>query len=992
MTQWTAAATRHVSSVSRACATPHSHDFISVQHALQAAKCSIKGGASSGAAGLTFTLPPMCIWGSSLHSHPYSNDCGQGHTGRYSGLSASCRYASIWSPIEAYLAELNNSTLQHAHLVSPATSTAQQPVFVSLRLFPDLSVAQLPTTFLQMPRSAQGGAAVAGASRSQFLRRHRRPAAPHEQPLEAILAMEEPWGSGADPQQTFSHALNGLREIGQRLLPQVPLILQLPTRLLVSQQFLEDLVTLLVQSGWRSVSFELPSTHQLYSPFQAHSSDSNGNGVSSSSRCSWSRAGRKTEGNAQVLSSQEDDGAIDAAWCRLPLLCTPWPALCRHAALGPSLRQLRRRDVVPFHILFSWALTEAKLFDSLEQSMVVDVTAPMPGAELAQATRQSPSSVGVPAEEARRAFHNQKPVPAPSSNRGGEEEEGDRNSRISDLTAQQHSVYMSENPTTSRGAGVVLSGDVMDAVRQHQSQESSVTRRRSCAISSSSAADLSHTDAAWRRAKTASPTNPTSKIQPAPPQSSVTEPEDAAAWILDTPPDHLRALIENSIAKSDAPDSPAALAPRQLLLQKVGQFMQHTLQHDAVESTRPVSDEPCTTTLGRSTDEDALAKEAAELEELMRQADNGAAASASVEHMMVEVQRYMREQAQRDRATVASRVYHSSGSQGTVQQQVSDEDAQTVPFPSAHNVWCQCGGYWACMRALLSDLTRATLVWTLPTYNAAAIQAWVEAYTAAMPAEGKVKNATAPAAVPLPPVVPVWMPLQPAMHTEVERLLREGHHFPQPPLSTSSAQEECCTWLPKKLNAELQAALAQLPADVKAHQRRRLLHGYRLLRNEGAQGARRCGCEIDPVAASTTKAADPSNVANAESSLEDGAGESAHRSTEENATSGEVRVRLRGGVQPFYVLPPSQVAKMEEAEEQRTATAAAISSAESTAGEAGVAPLTSAREVDDAFQTKVATYYRDTGVAQQQQQPSSLYVPTPGLGAPSLHRSWRAIP
>ncbi|KPA76690.1 hypothetical protein ABB37_07537 [Leptomonas pyrrhocoris] len=1005
----TSTTARHASTLPPTSKTAlHSHTFLSAQEALQAAKSSFKSGAGSGggAAGLTFTLPPLCVWGAALHSPSYSSEDGQGHAGRHSGLTTRGRYASIWSPIEAYLAQLSSSSLQSTRSAASTASPARPPVCASLRLFPDLTVAQLPTTFLQIPGAAGGADLVNdNVSPSKSPRGRRRPAAPHEQPLEAILAMEEPWGSGADAQQTFRHALEGLREVGQQLLPQVPLILQLPTRLLVTQQFLGDLASLLVRSGWRSVSFELPSTHQLYSPFQTCSSDircRGGGRRSSSSRSSEQRGGRGAERNAQVSSPLHDSGAVDAAWCRLPLLCTPWPVLCRHPTLGPSLRHLRRHDLVPFHVLFSWALTEAKLFEGLEKSLVVDVTAPMPGAERAQATRQSPSSVGISADEARQAFCRFKPASTlggsisgiPAINTHGEEERAEEeeaeeaeagNSPTPSYNARQHRVFMRENPMTSRGVGVGMSSGVVDAVRRHQGKESSEADRGgwTSSSSSSSKAVLTNAEAAWRRTKEAAPGHTTSHVR------SLSE--EAAPLLLDTPPDHLRALIEKSIAKQGTPDSPCALTPRQRLLQKVGQFMQHTLPHDAAAGTSGGSNAPPPSTSEMSGGDEELEREAAELEELLRQANDTAATSASVEDMMTEMQRCMYEHTPRDDVAVLPNASRSSDSTDTRQERNSGEVAPKAASLSEDNAWCSCSGYWACVRAILADLTHASLIWTLPTYNAAAVRAWTGAYTAAVrPTAENPGGVIMAIAAPLPPVVPVWMPLQPVMHTEVARLLREGHQFPQPPPNTTSVvaeEEECRTWLPNDLNTALRVALTQLPAEVQVRERRRLLRDYRLLRDEGAQGARRGGCVMQRAATTTAAGLPDAGDHRSSSSSVDGAEGSEHDSVADDDTRGEVRIRLRRRAYPFYLLAPSQVARMREEEERRRTTAATVSTTASTSNERTKASLAEVGKVNEAYMSKVVRYYRGAAV----EQPSSLYVPTPGLDACSLLGSWQAI-
>lgn len=981
----------HASSTSPSAAAPaaHRYEFFSVGQALQAASAAgpsgvVKGGrnnASSAAAGLTFTLPPLCIWGAASSSQDVATE-GSHYVSRRSGASAastSSRYAGVWSPLESYLDQLNRSS------ESSGEAAAATPAFVVLRLFPDLTIAQLPSILVDTHPEAEG--ALSGRSASS--RRRRRPAAPHEVPLEAILSTEEPWGGGADPQLTFRHALEGLHEMGQRLLPQVPLVLQFPTRLLVSQQFLEDLATTLVRSGWRSVSFELPSTHQLYGPFQGQVLDGSQEGPKGSSGMSEGRA-------------FGDSGAVDAAWCRLPLLCTPWAALCRHPTLGPSLRRLRRTDVVPFHVLFSWALREARLFDGLEQAVAVDVTAPLAGSARRQAVVQSPASVGVSREEAGRLAGN-------ASAEGWET----TLSSLEQQQQQQHpsrfAVYMGEDPTANLGAGVGLSAEVADVVRQHQKSgnTNNAGGNQRSSESTSHGADLGLAEAALRKARAAALPPPRSPRCAPPPA------DDASPLILDAPPDHLRALIEKSILShsnssgdqvGSSGAAATALTPRQQLLRKVGQFMQHTLSHDAAAAA---SEEEKGEAASLSNDDAAAAaaleREAAELEQLLRQAnaafDAADAAGADVEHMTREVQRYMKSQAE-PAALQAASTDESKCSSG----------ADAVVTESGQRVWSQCAGYWACMHSLLTHVTQAQLLWTLPTYNAAAVQSWSEAYAASESAAAKEdrqresNSAVAAAADDLLPLIPVWMPLQPVMHAEVARLLREGRAFPQP---TAHDPGTCSTWLPESLSTALQEALVQLPQAYQAEARRHLLHSQRVLRDGGAQAAGRAGCEIQGLAATAAAGsgggvhhdhqADPHTTFSTPSLgsaeyLDHNAEDAAPEDEEDDG--GDVRIRLRRSWLPMYMLTPSQVEKMEAEGRRHTAAAAAdaASSTETSTQDGAKALVVAARDVDEAFVERVADYYGSAAARQQRVgRASSLYVPTPGLDASLLERSWRLV-
>jgi hypothetical protein len=1003
----------------------HTPDYLSVKQALEAAHSAHLSASSSnrgGAAGLTFTLPPLCVWGASLH-FPSVEESHE-HTPRSSLSSTSAarsRFASIWSPVEAYLSRLHGLFSQGSEEGGVGMSFVAPPVWVALRLFPDLTVAQMPTTFLHTPHSAPEWK----EQQRESSRACRRRAASHEQPLQAILAMDEPWGSGADPRQVFRHAIDGLREVGQRLLPQVPLILQLPTRLLVSQQFLDDLATMLVRSGWRSVAFELPSTHQLLCPFQAPSLD--GRGGSKASPCA---------GEGSQLPSAHDNGAADAAWCRLPLLCTSWATLCRHPSLGPTLRHLRRHDVVPFHVLFAWATTEAKLFHTLERSLVVDVTAPMPGAEMALAVQQSPDSVGISADEAYRAALLARSAAAHSSlgpaYPTAEEEAEEENAAVfSSLahSAKPRRVFMTEHPATSRSLGVALSSGVADAVRRCQCNK--LTQRDNDALDAaavrSSNASINHAEVAWRRMKKAPPTCGS------PPQTSSStatlsadQADAAPLLILDAPPDHLRVLIEKSIAKNDAVSGSAApsLTPRQRLLQRVGQFMQHTLKHDADKGAeheeRNGADSTAATVQVEKDAVDELMREAEELEELLRQANDAsdtAAASANVEHMMVEMHRYMCAHERQDGLAGSPDASASPKSNHYPPLQVlsgNEDECATTSFLE-RNEWLRCAGYWDCVKTLVFDVAQADLLWTLPTYNAAAVRSWSEAFTS-MCKGAKLERSTARSTTEppstlfsaLPPVVPVWEPLQSVMQTEVGRLLREGYCFPQPPQQQRSPthvaarEEESRTWLPRALNAALQDALAQLSDEVRAQERRRLLSDYRLLREEGAQGARRGSCEIlrgdaaDLAAAVGGSSVDTADLPTCPGTIRSSEQHHDHEGTgseEDDEPAVAVRIRVRRGACPFGLLTPSQVEVMESKVARRRLVEAAEGATESDSSDCAPAAAQRAtvQEVNDVFMSKVEEYYGSAAFTHQSPQFASLHITAPGLDATALRRSWHAI-
>ncbi|AIO01382.1 hypothetical protein LPMP_330890 [Leishmania panamensis] len=907
----------------------HPGCFLSVSQVL----CAQTETARNSAVGLSVTLPPLCAWGACADTGGADESCDPRH-GSYhgrTGAGSSSRYGDVWAPIESYLTHLSGdiTDTNDRGKSGMAPPDLSPPLCLVLRLFPDLTIAQLPI----LHRGNGKGSRAPLRARGSFI-------TPHEYPLEAILGTEELWGSGADPRRVFRSAIDCLQELGRRLLPQLPLVLQLPTRLLVSQQFLHDLATLLICDGWRSVSFELPSTHQLYSCHAEGSSS----GVPAAS-----------------AAEATDVGATDTAWCRLPLLCTPWATLCRHPGLGRTLRQLRRHDVVPFHVLYSWAVAEMQLFNRLELSIVVDTTAPMPGEEALHAYLQSPSSVGRSAEELHRA-----PQQLPREFRSSTGVTLSSSQTDNDTDSTHRHVYMSENPMTTRRSEVDLFNGVNDAVRR---------RGWSGARREVDRADLDNAEKEWRLQKrlcTTSPSEMTTAVAHTPLASL--ENSGGLSLTLDAPPDHLRALIEKSIVDSDASSRPP-LSQRQRLLQKVGQFMQRTI----VEPPATASDSSAVP-LSNPTCEDhenaSLKQEAEELERLLREANDAsdaAAASSEAEMMIAEMQWYMRASSQASSCNMENGAVERASCEplpGYRGQSRKTNNAQDANPETTSNAWSAFPGYWSCMHALVEEVTHATLLWTAPTFNKAAVHAWTAAYHASqLPSAG---HGEAPLSrdAPLPLIIPIYMPVQSAMHAEVERLLREGRWFKQPPLLQSREEAIALhTWLPASLNVALADALSRMPSDYQSHERRRLLHDHQRLRREGARAARRVGSVIEPAAISPTSSA-PSG---------------------DEDELYPVRIRIHQEARPLYLLTPAQV----ERRESQVFKEAAAACAPSGEGEAQLSTCVS--EANSAFAQAVEEYYRVTSptcnavLAHRMPSMPFLQVPTPGLSIDKLYRSWRCL-
>lgn len=205
------------------------------------------------------------------------------------------------------------------------SSSPPPPLFLSLRLFPDSALAY--------QHGEQTGKRVPVT----------------QLPLEAFLrdGGESPWGSALSSKDVFQSALRGVRSLAERLLPQAPLILVLPTRMLVSQRFVTELLTMLNNIGWRSVAIELPSTPLLYQPPSPLSQQ----------------------------QQQQKRGQTWDSWCRLPLVHADWATLQRTPSFEALRTDLTQDAVLPLHLLLPWAI-EQGLLRSMDCGLVVDTVAP----------------------------------------------------------------------------------------------------------------------------------------------------------------------------------------------------------------------------------------------------------------------------------------------------------------------------------------------------------------------------------------------------------------------------------------------------------------------------------------------------------------------------------------------------------------------------------------------------------------------------------------
>ncbi|CCW63097.1 unnamed protein product [Phytomonas sp. EM1] len=310
------------------------------RHPLEDLASSTPG--SLAGAGLQLQLPPFYTWSS--------------------------RTDLLCEQIETYLNCMTSTAPMHPSKGNPelsciaAGTAATSPLFMSLRLFPDASVAHLTRPVLVNSRCPAEAADMHLQTNPVHPRRIKQAPPAHHLSLDAFAQADNPWGSGVSLESTFKHARIGLEAILSRFAARLPLVLVIPTRILVSQKFCEALFTLLVSfqnRGVVSVALELPPASILHEP-------------------------RPYE------APQQDREPWEGFWCRLPTLCTPWDVLLRDKRCGRVLRhQLGQHTLMPLHVLFPWMVREG-FWRDVETGLVVDPIAPLPGLAWACAEREGP--------------------------------------------------------------------------------------------------------------------------------------------------------------------------------------------------------------------------------------------------------------------------------------------------------------------------------------------------------------------------------------------------------------------------------------------------------------------------------------------------------------------------------------------------------------------------------------------------------------------------
>lgn len=253
------------------------------------------------------------------------------------------------------------------------------PLFVALRLFPDATVAHVS----RQRRSHAVDGATGDLLREGSGRLQRIPT--HHLALSAFTTAEDPWRTGVPPQRVLRQSLATLETAAASLPLAVPLLIIIPTRMLVTQRYCEALFTLARRAGWAGVAIEMPSTHTLFEPEPPQAVQAN-----------W-----------------------EHHWCRLSTLCTPWNVLQRQKKFLPALhgRSCTIDTLLPLHVLLPWVL-EQGLLQGVDVSTVWDTTAPLPGLPSLRAEWERPGILGeeefpgdrAPAEKAERRLHMLQPI------------------------------------------------------------------------------------------------------------------------------------------------------------------------------------------------------------------------------------------------------------------------------------------------------------------------------------------------------------------------------------------------------------------------------------------------------------------------------------------------------------------------------------------------------------------------------------------------------
>lgn len=800
----------------------------------QSAPRGLKGG------GLQLNLPPLFTWGEEAVSLGNQVDA-------YLRITREAAYADQEARHrQQVVRQLHASPLQSVHTPQSSREAASPPLFLALRLFPDSSVAQL----LRPSSAAAGHASANGVSSSP---RHRLPPA-HHISLDVFAECDRPWGSGIDHEEVFRHALNAMEALAARFQPQLPLLVILPTRLMVSQEFCDQLCTLWTRAALVNVAIELPSTPVLFEPDLRHAAHYGGTGEEERDRGERSSSlGRPNRSRCPPWLQQ---------WARLSTLCAPWEVLRRGEVEGfGALRHLSPRQLLPLHVLLPW-MWEQRMLHHIEQTLVVDTVAPPPNtAEHRRATLEN-----------RRCFGHVNGDAEENTKLEGGADEGGGEGR-----SRRASVYLNENPMNlsrhTPASRRAANDAVLDAVRRksrgadsgrstNSTEEGHPEKARTPANTTVRDATLRVAEQAWRQQAAAlgrfsSSSSPSAQGV----ASDSNECTNGDLLLLDTPPDAVRDLILRSIVPDGAGtprpqtdlrggegtlqgaekaeggggggghsassredggstvfSATASAVPRRRSLQP-GAFTLSEFDDDAESRGAPSSARTSTPT--------------ASLEQLLGMdggGESGSDAAALHSRMAAELAKLRRSQSGQSPSPSGSpTVVRGGGPLGDM----------TDPAFSPTTLTTYGVGYWDCIQCLV-ERTQCRTVLSMPTFHGVQCQAWYGEFRSSYAAATSASASGSLDTARVPQFVPVSLPLLSPTGTENERLLREGAHFPSPKETENAqrtteagsrslhrAHHQLHRWLPLKLSASLVKALHGLPEGYKLEEKRRAFRMYR---------------------------------------------------------------------------------------------------------------------------------------------------------------------
>lgn len=797
------------------------------QHGFGPSASGDGGPAPVGPRALQLNLPPLFTWG--------GRDARGGLT------------ESLAAYVDPVLRACRAAT-SSPQLFSP-TGLLQPPSLLLLRLFPDSTVASLSRNQRQQPQwqrggggSSSGGEAVILFSGGQAVAAARQARQAHRLPLDAFVEAENPWGGSTDPQAVLREAVATLRAITERFAG-TPIVLVLPTRMLVTQAFCDNLVRSIAHAnssggggggGIVGLVFELPSTRVLY----------------------------EVEGSPgdAMLKRSSTGGAAGPSWARLSLATTPWESLLRCGdrygdSISRPLRQrLTRHTLLPLHVLLPWVVHAGLLLGGGvgEVGLGVDTTLPRSAgsSEYRRASAEGPDFFALGSAHALRSEQCQQD--RFSSGGGGEYFTAFMTDTRLSAAAAQHTPAVHAAAT--------------DALRRSQADGARASRGVDLDAVTEAVRDRQRGDGGTHTR--ASP----------PPFGSPGSGGGGSGGLLtlDAPPESLRRLIMESVTLDPAAAHAARMAP----YQQFGRILAKTFVEDdngsdgatgRPESTNSNNIDNSSGGSRDSGEEPTMEQELEAMEALLRQSTAAAGGDRSFADLQTQMERELAA------LQFSGGGYGGSNSSSDAQGEGSsdkDDDMtrqlqKMMRAAQGHegasdggsasgNPWDGLrGGYWACLRSLHSSLSgngsssggggcggsdgrfspqlppAPLSIVTMPTYHAGQVAAWRSSFQRqlrlAAPLPSPDSSSSAAAAVVSGSarlhVLPVTLPELPPTDVEAQRLLREGprgeNHSGNENNdgAVAAASEALSRWLPPDAQAALETSMARLPGAYRRRAR-----------------------------------------------------------------------------------------------------------------------------------------------------------------------------